>query len=135
DPSRFPLNNGRNNVRDVVLADLKRSSAPLIIAGYASLDQLVDFITECKPTTRLKVLFGFEPFGQADRTYEVRGYSFPSEVSNYWLKRGVSLLLSAKLIRCIERIKDGEIVARYISDPKRRLHAKVYVGDDAATVG
>ena len=135
DPSRFPLNSGRDNVRDVVLADLKRSSNPLIIAGYASLDQLVDFITECKPTTVVRVLFGFEPFAGTHRTYEVRGHSFPSEVANYWLKRGVSLLLSAKLIRCIQRVKDGEVLARYISDPKHRLHAKVYVGDDAATVG
>lgn len=135
DSSRFPLHTGASEVRDVVLADLKRSSSPLIIAGYASLDQFVDFVADCKPQTKIRILFGFEPFGGRQRTYEVRGYSFPKEVADYWLKQGVSLLLSAKLIRCIQRIVDGEVIARYMSDPRNRLHAKIYVGDEAGTVG
>lgn len=40
-PGRFPLNVNRQKVRDQVLADLRASREPLIVAGYASLDQLI----------------------------------------------------------------------------------------------
>lgn len=135
DPARFPLNTGANRVRDIVLADLRASSSPMVVTGYASLDELVDFLAGCTAAGPVRVLLGAEPFPGKRETYEVRGHSFPQEVTNYWLKRGFSLLLSAKLIRCIDRIEAGQIEARYVSDAGSRLHAKIYVGDDAATVG
>lgn len=132
---RFPLNTGASRVRDIVLEDLRTSSSPLVVTGYASLDELVDFLSGCTSAEAVRVVLGAEPFPGRRETYEVRGHSFPQEVTSYWLKRGFSLLLSGKLIQCINRIDAGHISARYVSDTGSRLHAKIYVGDEAATVG
>jgi len=134
-PGRFPLNVNRQKVRDQVLADLRASRGPLIVAGYASLDRLIDFIAECAEDSRIRLLLGFEPFPSRRASFQVRGYSFPREVENYWLGRNISLLLSAKLIQCIERLERGQVEARYLATGNRRLHAKLYVGDGAATLG
>lgn len=134
-PGRFPLNVNRQHVRDQVISDLRGSREPLVVAGYASLDKLIDFIADCPEDTQLRLLLGFEPFPSRQESFHVRGYSFPKEVENYWLDRNISLLLSAKLIRCIERLERGQVQARYLAKAHRRLHAKIYVGDRAATLG
>ncbi|MGD8310759.1 MAG: SNF2-related protein, partial [Chromatiales bacterium] len=133
--SRFPLNVDRRRVGDTVLEDLRASPEPLICTGYASLDRLVDFIAGCPEAARVRILLGAEPFPSRRESFEVRGYSFPHEVEQYWLRRGISLRLSAQIIRCIERLESGRVAARYISDPGHRLHAKIYVGEHAATLG
>lgn len=132
---RFPLNVDRRRVGERVLADLRAARSPLIVTGYASLDRLIDFIADCPPESQVRLLLGFEPFPSRRESYEVRGYSFPREVERYWLDRGISLLLSARLIQCLERLKQRRVLARYLSDPGRRLHAKIYVGDEGATLG
>ncbi|QKT03531.1 helicase [Ectothiorhodospiraceae bacterium 2226] len=133
--SRFPLNVNRQHVGDQVLADLRGSREPLIVAGYASLDKLIDFIADCPEDTQVRLLLGFEPFPSRRESFHVRGYSFPKEVETYWLGRNISLLLSAKIIQCIDRLERGPVQARHLSSVSRRLHAKIYVGDRAATVG
>ncbi|HSM27329.1 MAG TPA: SNF2-related protein [Thioalkalivibrio sp.] len=135
DPARFPLNVDRRQVGDRVLEDLRASQEPLIVTGYAALDHLIDFIAETPEDGHLRLLLGFEPFPSRRESFEVHGYSFPREVERYWLERGISMVLSAKLIQCIERLKSGQVRARYLSDRYRRLHAKIYVADPAATVG
>lgn len=135
DFGRFPLNTGASRVRDIVLEDLRISSSPLVVTGYASLDELIEFLSGCASVGPIRVLLGAEPFPGRRETYEVRGYSFPQEVTNYWLRRGISILLSAKLTQCIDQIREGRVSARYVPEAGSRLHAKIYVGDDAATVG
>ena len=125
EPARFPLNVDRHKVRDMVLGDLRAAREPLIVTGYASLDRLIDFIADCPAEAQIRVLLGFEPFPSRRESYKVRGHSFPREVEHYWLGRGISLLLSAKLIQCIERLERRQVLARYVSDPNRRLHAKI----------
>ena len=44
DAQRFPLNVDHHQVAEQVLADLRASANPLIVAGYASLDRLIDFV-------------------------------------------------------------------------------------------
>jgi hypothetical protein len=80
---------------------------------------------------RARLLLGFEPFPSRRETFEVAGHSFPAEVQEYWLERGISLLLSAKLIHRIERLESGQAQARYLAGTEHRLHAKLYVGDQA----
>jgi len=133
-PARFPLNTDTARVADVVVNDLRRSESPLIVTGYAALDRLIDFVADCSDSTQIRLLFGFEPFPSRRETFEVSGRSFPEEMQAYWLEHGISLLLSAKLIHCIERLKSGRVQARYLGGGQR-LHAKIYCGDDAATVG
>ena len=135
DASRFPLNVAGERVGAQVLADIKGSNRPLIVTGYASLDRLIDLAAGVPSDGEVRVLLGSEPFPSRRTQFSVGGRSFPKEVENYWLERGVSLLLSGKLVRCIERLKEGVITARYLASPSQRLHAKIYVGDEAATVG
>ena len=39
---RFPLNVDRRTVRQTVLEDLRASAEPLMVAGFAALDELVE---------------------------------------------------------------------------------------------
>lgn len=135
DAQRFPLNVDHHRVAEQVIQDLRVSANPLIVTGYASLDKLIDFAASVDDATRLRILIGFEPFPSRRESFEVGGHSFPREVQHYWLERGISLLLSAKLIQCIDRLKSGQVQARYLAGSDNRLHAKIFVGDQAATVG
>jgi superfamily II DNA or RNA helicase len=134
DGHRFPLNLDAGKVKDVVLPDLKRAESALLVSGYASLDRLIDFVATCPDESRPRVMIGHEPHPSRRETYELTGKSLPLEVEHYWLERGVSLHLSAKLLHFIERLKGGVIQARYLPGDTP-LHAKIYVGDDGATIG
>jgi len=79
-------------------------------------------------------MIGHKPHPSRRETYELTGKPLPLEVDNYWLERGVSLHLSAKLLHFIECLKDGTIQARYLPG-HTPLHAKIYLGDDGATIG
>jgi len=134
-PQRFPLNVDHKQVQEQVTADLRGSKRPLIVTGYAALDRLIDFIADINAASEVRILLGFEPFPSRREQFEVKGHAFPEEIQHYWLERGISLRLSAKLIQCIERLQSGHVVARYGTGSASRLHAKIYVGDGAATVG
>jgi len=134
-PQRFPLNVDHHQVEEQVIADLRGSKRPLIVTGYAALDRLIDFIAEIDTAAEVRILLGFEPFPSRRDQFEVKGHAFPREIQHYWLERGISLRLSAKLIQCIERLQSGRVIARYGAGSASRLHAKIYVGDGAATVG
>jgi len=134
DGRRFPLNLGAGKVKDVVLPDLKHAQSALLVSGYASLDRLIDFVATCPDESRPRVMIGHEPHPSRRETYELTGRSLPLEVEHYWLERGVSLHLSAKLLHFIERLKDGTIQTRYLPGGTP-LHAKIYLGDDGATIG
>ena len=77
---------------------------------------------------------GHEPHPSRRETYELTGNSLPLEVEHYWLERGVSLHLSAKLLHSIERLKDGTTATRYLPG-NALMQAKIYLGDDGATIG
>ncbi len=53
----------------------------------------------------------------------------------YWIEEhGVSLLQSATIVRAIQALDDGWFDVRALPG-RTRLHAKIYLGDDSATVG
>lgn len=135
--SRFPLNipPGRT-VESVVLDDLRTSRDPLLIVGFASLDHVIQLVSQLpEESTNIRLLFGFEPFPSRRESFRLATHSFPEEVEQYWLSRGVSLLLSAKIIRTREALAGGRLSARYLGSTHHRLHAKMYCGDDAVTLG
>jgi hypothetical protein len=134
EPARFPLNRDHLHVEDVVLHDLKTSAEPLIITGFSALDRLIDFVAETQSEGPVRIVLGSEPFPSRRETYEVRGAAFTREMADYWLNRGISILLSAKLIACIEKLEAHQTLVRYVSTG-HRLHAKIYIGDNAATLG
>lgn len=136
DPNNFPYNAKHSKVGSVVVQDLKSSNQPLIVTGYASLEKIIDFCADIDSDhSTVRLLLGSEPYDTQRTEFSVESVSFPDEVREYWLDRSVSILLSAQLILMIENLKSRKITARYIDAPRNRLHAKMYVGDDAVTIG
>lgn len=147
DPGRMPLNRAAGpTVGSVVRGDLLASRQPLLITGYASLDQLVDLASswqhqssdDAPPVAdrdrQLRILLGSEPFPSTRQDHRATRHSFADEVARHWADRGFSIRLSAKLITAIEAARHGHIAVRFMPG-RTRLHAKLYLGDDAATVG
>jgi len=136
DPKEFPFNQRRTSVGSIVISDLQSSINPLIVTGYASLDRLISFCSEINAENNsVRILLGNEPYETQRTEFRIDTASFPDEVREYWLERSISILLSAQVIQMIEHLKSGNILARYIDAPRNRLHAKMYVGDKAVTVG
>ena len=133
---RFPLNVQGRRVRDQVLADLGAAARPLIVAGYASLDYLIECAADLASTERpLRLLFGSEPYeGQRD-SYASPTASFTDEMERYWLERNVSLRLSARIVETMDHVRSGRIEARILGGRQVRLHAKIFAGDAGITVG
>lgn len=132
--TRFPLNLEDRKVKDTVLPDLRNSSSPLVVSGYTSLDRLIDFAAEWAGKSHARLLIGHEPHPSRRENYKLGARSFPREVEHYWLESGISLHLSAKLLLFIDQLKEGQIEVRYLSGSSP-MHAKIYVGDTAATLG
>jgi superfamily II DNA or RNA helicase len=135
---RFPLNRASARVRPVVWGDLMRADHPLIVAGYSSIAQLVDFAAEWSERGRggpVRVLLGAEPYPTTRSDFSSSTAGFTEEVRRYWLEsQGISLRLSARIVQTIEAIDAGRLVARFVHGSST-LHAKIYVGEGAATVG
>mgnify|MGYP000172746112 CR=1 FL=1 len=73
-PARFPLNNtGAASVRTVVFGDLKQSASPLLVTGYASLDQIIDFSCDACETAEheVRLLIGNEPYASRREIFTV----------------------------------------------------------------
>jgi hypothetical protein len=134
---RFPLNlSEKINVGVQVNEDLLSSTEPLVITGYASLDHIIQLVTQLTPTSpTIRLLFGSEPFPSRQDQFSLDGAVFPAEVERYWLARGISLLLSGKIVRARTLLKEGRVLARYLGTSRVRLHAKMYCGDHAITLG
>jgi len=134
DAARFPLNANGRHVRDSVWHDLLASTEPLIVTGYASLDRVIDYIAEADATQPIRVLFGHEPFPSHREHYKLSGHGFTDEAEHYWLKQNISLTRSAALVHAIEALKAGRVSTRYLATGGR-MHAKIYCGERAATLG
>lgn len=132
-PGRFPLNDAGERVENWVLKDLRESTHPLIIAGYASLDRFLDFASGTGPE-QVRFLVGNEPFASRRTEFSLSDDDLPAQAEKYWLARGISLVRSAALIRAIDNLRSGRMQARYMRG-SRMLHAKIYCGEKAATVG
>jgi len=137
DPEKFPLNRPGKSAGKLILTDLRASQSPLVVTGYASLDRVIAFISDIgeEHGGPIRLVFGNEPFEAKTSNFTLKGKPFPDEVRDYWLERGVSLFFSAKIIAAMVLIESGRVQSRFVDCEARRLHAKIYVGDDAVTVG
>lgn len=136
---RFPLNIPQQQQveQQVQQQDLYSSRNSLIVTGYGALDRLIHFVcslTEHQPDANIRLMFGHEPFPSRGVRVSATSRDLVHEAEDYWLERGISLLYSAHVIRAIELLRSGKVQTRYMPG-NRRLHAKIYVGDDAVTVG
>ena len=139
DQQTFPINLPRRHVRDVVDADLTSSATPLLVAGYSSIAALIELVASWRHARgdqpgSVKLLLGSEPFSSQRAHFTSAREEFTDEVRGYWLERSVSVRLSAKVIRTIQELDQGALRVRVIPGPPA-LHAKIYAGDGAATVG
>ncbi|MDZ7749122.1 MAG: SNF2-related protein [Halofilum sp. (in: g-proteobacteria)] len=136
DATRFPLNVDGGSVGRVVLADLAAAESPLVVTAYTALDYLIEHLPGLDTSGPVRLLLGTEPSVSERVSARARRPDFPAEVRAYWLARGVSLRLSARVIAFIEALRAGRIEARYLEQRDgRRVHAKIYVGGGAATIG
>ena len=136
---QFPTNRNRTHVRDVVWDDLVSSPSPLLIAGYSSIGKLIELIAawddENHDPGQVRLVLGAEPFTTNRHAFRSDRKEFTDEARHYWLEeRGVSLRLSAKVLQAIDALERGAVHARFVHGATR-LHAKIYVGVNAATVG
>lgn len=134
---RFPLNRGSETVRTHVWRDLVGSSRPLVIAGYSSIDRLVDLAAAWQAAGTdgdVRVVLGAEPFATRRLSFGSPAQTFTREAHEYWYARGISLRLSAKVVSALDLLAAGRLRVRFVHGHSA-LHAKVYVGEQAATVG
>ena len=139
DLERFPTNRASAHVRDIVWDDLASSPRPLLVAGYSSIAELVELVTDWDsrghPDGCVRLVLGAEPFTTSRHTFRSDRKEFTDEARQYWLEeRGISLRLSAKVLQAIKALEHGAVQARFVHGATR-LHAKVFVGANAATVG
>ncbi|MGE0635778.1 MAG: SNF2-related protein [Bacteroidia bacterium] len=133
DQDKFPLNEETqgSHVRDVLKKDIQNSENLLIITGFTSLSNLVETFgtTDYPLLKKTRIVIGFDVDERVSK--KLVHYSLQSEIKEYWLKQGVSIKLCGPIINIIEKIKRKEIFFKV----KKRLHAKIYIGDEYAILG
>lgn len=142
DQRRFPVNRSASStsVRKSVHSDLLASPNPLVVAGYSSIAEMIDFFGQWDPVHAgsgdfsVRILLGVEPYVSNRTSYANARAQFTDVTRAYWEERRVNVRLSAALLIAIAAIDDGRLRARFLHGPAV-LHAKVYVGANAATVG
>lgn len=134
---RFPLNiyrmHGSKWVQSVLLEDYRGAEEYLVITGFTSLAYLVFFLgqIEADQFPRVHILFGNEPTAETGTTFSSRVAHFPDEIREYWLKRGISVLLNGPLITFLQRMQEGCVTF----SEHRNLHAKIYLSEKHAVLG
>ncbi|MEW5816543.1 MAG: SNF2-related protein, partial [Spirochaetota bacterium] len=134
---RFPLNikhaEGERTVEALIHADYEKADDYLIITGFTSLDYLVRFFGSLPPNKMavIRIVFGNEPEPSLKRHPSLRALAFSEEIREYWLERGISILLNGPLINFLSKITE-EKIHFFASE---NLHAKIYISNNHAIMG
>lgn len=133
DHASFPLNKKVRNatVEDVIYRDIENSTDYLIITGFTSLSNLVDYFgsSEFEKLKNVRILIGFEPNIRGRKKYQI--VKLDKEIKEYWLKKGLSIMSGGAVMKLIQKIDLGQVIFRYLD----KLHAKIYVGNEYAVLG
>lgn len=123
------------SVANIVEADLAASADVLIVTGYASLDRIITFLAgrHDRPSDRVRILFGNEPFASRRDGIGVSRRRLSDEMRDYWLRRGVSVSLSSRIIAAREVLDHAGTQVRIAAG--RPQHAKIYVTERTVTLG
>lgn len=138
---RFPTNSSSPNVGGIIGPDLATSRSPLLIAGYASLDRIVEWLADChrrfinyrEHFGAIRLLLGNEPSPTGREEFRRHSQKPNQELVDYWLERGISLYHSAQVLSALELLKHDFVWVRTAGE--RPIHAKIYVGDAGVTIG
>lgn len=129
----YPLNISSlgRTVREILLQDIRHASDYTIITGFTSLANLIDIFgaADYPQLTKLKVVIGYDPDERVSK--RLPHYALATEIKNFWLKQNVSIRLCGPIINLIEQIDSGRFDFR-VQD---KLHAKIYISDQAAVLG
>lgn len=135
---RFPVNRPGARVRDVVWDDIAGSPDPLLVVGYSAIAEVIHMVSDWlqhKHDGTVRILLGTEPFASSRHHFRSPGAEFTDEVRRFWLEdQSISLHQCGQIVEAIEAIAAGRLRARFVGGSPR-LHAKVYVGQGAVTVG
>ncbi len=135
---RFPLNMGKRTVHSQIWQELVTAESPLLITGFASLDRLVQFASQWSKRRAdgpIRILIGNEPFLNSTFNFKGPKASLSQQMIRYWVEeRRISMLGSYLILLMIDLIREDRIQVR-TSATYRMLHAKIYLADDAATIG
>ena len=130
---KFPLNQRSRNryVEPIIYNDIENSENYIIVTGFTSLSNIVDFFgsKDFNKLKKLRILIGFEPNIRGRKKY--LKFNLDKEIKDYWLKKGLSIMLGGAVINLIEKIRSGQVEFRF----RDKLHAKLYVGDEHAILG
>lgn len=138
DQHRYPVNHAGATVGRGVREDVCESPEPLLVTGFAAIGELIDVIGSWiggGQASQMRIVLGSEPFTSQRLAFGSPTAEFTDEVRRYWLEtEGVSLRLSAKIVQVKQALRDGLLDVRHVPGSVR-LHAKIYVGDRAVTLG
>jgi hypothetical protein len=133
DQDHFPLNLSahKRTVQAIVYEDIKESQEYLILTGFTSLSNLIDFFgsEEFERLQKVCILIGFEPNFRGRKKYPM--VKLDREIKEYWIKKGLSVMLGGAVMNLIEKINRKEVQFKF----KDRLHAKLFVGENYAVLG
>ncbi|MBX3254901.1 MAG: hypothetical protein KF862_12230 [Chitinophagaceae bacterium] len=126
----FPINNDTHDrtVKSVLLGDIATSPDYLIVTGFTSLANLIEIFgtANYQNFLKLRVVLGFEP--EIINRKKWPTYNLVTEVKNYWLRQGISIILGGAVLNLIERINSNQFEFRLLD----KLHARIYVGRDCS---
>lgn len=129
----FPLNLSAHNrkVESIVHQDIQQSKKYLIVTGFTSLSNLIDFFgsKEFEQLRSVRILIGFEPNMRGRKKYPM--VKLEKEIKEFWIKKGLSVMLGGAVMNLIDKIEREEIQFKF----KDKLHAKLFVGDTHAILG
>ncbi len=104
-----------------------------------SLDMVIDYLAESgrqrSPSEMIRIVLGHEPNPAMRASYGIKDHHFDREIANYWLSNGISLYQSAKVLVALDMIDSGRVSVRISLDQAHAVHAKIFKGDYAVTVG
>lgn len=116
-----------------MLPDLRSVTNPLIVTSFTSIDYLITQLPSlgAREGADIRVVLGHEP--HATKRTDFRGdvSAFSQEVVDYWLNRGISIMLSCDALIVIAMIRAGKV--RFRISPS--MHSKIYATENAVTVG
>jgi len=138
DHERFPVNRAKSRVQSVLWNDIVASENPLLVAGYASIGQMIELLAAWGERDRdgtVRITLGAEPFQTNRVSFRSDDREFTDEAIHFWLEeQSISILHSAKILSVLHLVEHGKVSVRFVHGGER-LHAKIYVGVDAGMVG
>ncbi|MEH2175137.1 hypothetical protein [Nostoc sp.] len=101
---RFPYNYTDSKrkidskVKVVIEDDLNQSKNLLIITGYASLEKIIDFLSDnyqrlqrnSEAFNIIRILLGNEPYPTEKQEFSSSNNKFSEEIVEFWRERGIS---------------------------------------------